>query len=676
MNENHLWLHSEGLSLGIDAGGTYTDAVVFDFTTRTVKAAAKAPTTRHDYAVGIRGAVQQLPAELLASVRLVGLSTTLATNALVENRGGRVGLVLIGMQETNLAALHFERVRHVAGKIDISGRETEPLDAPAARAAIADLVENHHVEALAVAGISSVRNPAHELAVRQLVHAAARVPVVCGHELSQQLGAVDRANTAAHNARLLPLIRHLIDSVHAVLCERLPDVPLYIVKGDGTLMDHRHALERPIETVASGPAASAVGARTLTAVEEDMLILDVGGTTSDAALLHAGHPVLRETGAQVGGQHLAFPALALSTEGLGGDSRITVRANHRRGKPALLSLGPERAIPLCFLAAEYPAVQERLKEFLETPAKIGFQHQPGDFLVLIARPAKLPLRPNQARMLDVLEAEGPMHLGWLARRADVMDSKLLGWEELVQAGVLGLAGLTPTDLWHARGDLHLWNKAAAGVALALYAQRYAGKPETLTQDVFALMTQRLCELIIRKALDLPDRVPVEDEDDAAFARRTVQEARASGGWLRLRPRLAAPLVGLGAPAGLLLPDVVKILDCDLRLPQHGAVANAVGAASARVELSASVLVKDSGIGCFTVHTPHEQAEFDDLDSAKDYGRKRLREILEELARLAGAERFQLHCDEQDHYIQGPAHLGGTTFLRCDLVGRAVGLPKA
>ncbi|MBE7558517.1 hydantoinase/oxoprolinase family protein [bacterium] len=609
-------------------------------------------------------------------VRLVGLSTTLATNALVEDRGGRVGLVLIGMDETNLAALHFSRVRHVPGKIDISGRESQPLDIAAATAAIRELIERERAEALAVAGISSIRNPIHELAVRKLAQSVGDLPVVCGHELSQQLGAVDRANTAAHNARLLPLIRRLIDSVHAVLLERLPNAPLYIVKGDGTLMDHRRALERPIETVASGPAASAVGARTLTASESDMLVLDVGGTTSDAAMLHEGRPILRATGAEVGGRHLAFPALALSTEGLGGDSRIAVRLNHRRGKPALLALGPERAIPLCFLATQYPPVHEQLKQFLETPDKIGYHHQPGDFLVLIARHAGLPLRSNQARMLDILESEGPMHLSWLAHRADVMDSKLLGWEELVRAGLVGLAGLTPTDLWHARGDLRLWNAAAAETALTLYAQRYASGREALISDVFSLMTERLAQLVLRKALDEPERPREEDWDDAAFARRAVAETRRGGRWVQLRPRLQAPLVGLGAPAALLLPEVARVLDAELRLPEHGAVANAVGAASARIEIAASVLVKDSGVGCFTVHTPHEQAEFDNLDAAKDHARKRLREILEEMAMRAGAGRFTLDLREEDHFIQGPAHLGGTTFLRCDLVGRAIGLPKA
>lgn len=675
MNDR-LWLHSEGLSLGIDAGGTYTDAVVFDFSTRSVRAAAKSPTTRHDYAVGIREAVRQLPAELLCAVRLVGLSTTLATNALVEGRGGKVGLVLIGMEDVNLEGLRFRQLRHVPGRVDISGRETEPLDEGAARLAIRDLLERDRVESLAVAGISSIRNPAHELRVRELARELAPLPVVCGHELSQQLGAADRANTAAFNARLLPLIHHLIDSVRSVLRERLPEVPLYIVKGDGTLMDYRHACQRPIETVASGPAASVVGARTLLAGQSEMLIVDVGGTTSDAALLHEGRPVLRESGAEVGAQHLAFPALALSTEGLGGDSRISVRVNHRRGKPALLSLGPERAIPLCFLASRYPQVGRQLAEFLETPAGIGFQHQPGDFLVLITRRPGLPLRDNQARMLDALEESGPMHLAWLTRSIEAMDSKLLGWEELVREGVLGLAGLTPTDLWHARGDLSFWDASASRTALQLYAERYVLGPEALLEDAFALLTERLAELVLRKALDLPGRSDGAGTRDADFARRIVAEARGGSPWLKLRPRLGAPLVGIGAPAPLLLPPLARLLEADLRLPEHGAVANAVGAASARVEITSRALVKDSGIGRFTVHTLHEQAEFEDLEEARAFGRRRLQEILADMARQAGTTGYRIEIEEEEHYIQGPAHLGGTTFLRSDLVGRAVGLPRA
>ena len=670
MSHDSHWMLAEGLSLGIDAGGTYTDAVIFDFAARRVIAAAKSPTTPQDYALGIARAIDQLPQEHVRQVRLVGLSTTLATNALVQSRGGRVGIVLAGMHNVDLSAFRFPHLRHIAGAIDISGRESEPLDVAGAEVALRELIDEDQVEALALAGISSVRNPAHELRLRELARGLCDLPIVCAHELSQDLGAGPRANTAALNARLLPLIARLLSSMREVLSSHGIRAPLYIVKGDGSLLDWRAAARRPIETVASGPAASMVGARTLIPDAPDMLIVDVGGTTSDVALLSGGRPILHKHGARVAGQRLAIHGVALSTAGLGGDSRIVVRKSYRRGESTQVSVGPDRVIPLCHLAAEHPEVLPRLHEFMERPKSVGGQHLPGDFLLLLYRPREGSLRPNQARLVDAL-ADGPLHLSEASKRAGVMDSKLLGWEELVRSGAVALAGLAPTDLWHVRGDLDLWNREAAEVSARMYAERLeAGVPELLEQ-VFSVMREDLATLLAASCLDDD---PDARESPVEFAREYVRRTIAPGRWLALRPQLAVPLVGIGAPAHLALPGAAEVLSADLRLPEYAAVANAVGAASARIEMESHVLVKDSGSSTYTVHTLHEQAEFRDLDEAMAFGRQRAREIAEESARAAGAVEFEVHVDEHEFTIRGPAHLGGDTFLSCDLSARVVGRP--
>ncbi len=110
------------------------------------------------------------------------------------------------------------------------------------------------------------------------------MPVTCGHELTSNLHAPRRALTAALNARLIPYIEQLIASVRQILAEKQIHAPLMVVKGDGSLMDARVAIERPVETILSGPAASVVGARYLCG-EGDVLVVDMGGTTTDIALV-------------------------------------------------------------------------------------------------------------------------------------------------------------------------------------------------------------------------------------------------------------------------------------------------------------------------------------------------------------------------------------------------------
>jgi N-methylhydantoinase A/oxoprolinase/acetone carboxylase beta subunit len=226
------------VALGIDTGGTYTDAVLVDHDSGAVLASAKALTTRRDLAIGIGEAVTAAFAQngvrpagregavvAPADVDMVALSTTLATNAIVEGQGSPVCLLLIGYDPELIQKYGFERdlvtqdVVYLRGGHDGVGDEVAPLDEAAAREAI--LARREHVEAFAVSGYFGVRNPSHELRVRALVEELTRqprgtqaapssgtqaVPVTCGHELTTRLNAVRRATTAALNARLIPFV--------------------------------------------------------------------------------------------------------------------------------------------------------------------------------------------------------------------------------------------------------------------------------------------------------------------------------------------------------------------------------------------------------------------------------------------------------------------------------------
>jgi len=294
------------LSLGIDTGGTYTDAVVFD-DERGVVAKAKALTTRHDLAIGIAEAVEIVVRRAgieATQIGLVSLSTTLATNALVEGRGGRVALVFIGFDESaeqrgGLAeALNGDPLIRISGGHDPQGDPVTPLDLESLRSQAAAVAAT--VSGFAVTAQFATRNPEHEVAARELLIAATGLPVTCGHELSAKLDGPRRALTSVLNARLIGLIAGLIAAATDIMQRHGIDAPLMVVRGDGALMSADVAMTRPIETILSGPAASLVGAAYLTGAR-DAIVADIGGTTSDVAVVEDGAPHLDESGATVGG---------------------------------------------------------------------------------------------------------------------------------------------------------------------------------------------------------------------------------------------------------------------------------------------------------------------------------------------------------------------------------------
>ena len=314
--------------LGIDTGGTYTDAVLFDEESGTIVAAAKALTTRHDLAIGIADAVGSvLDGSNVdsASVALVSLSTTLATNALVEGQGGRVALVLVGFDDAAATragisdALRGDPCIRIGGGHDAAGHARETLDVPALDRAIAHL--DGSADAFAVAGMFAVRNPEHEIAVRDRLRERTGLPVTCGHELSSRLDGPRRAMTCVLNARLVPIVQRLLNAAERSFDALGIRAPMMVVRGDGALVGAQVARMKPVETILSGPAASLVGAAHLTG-ERDAVVSDIGGTTTDYALLAQRRPRLDPDGATVGGFRTMVEAVAMRTVGLGGDSEV------------------------------------------------------------------------------------------------------------------------------------------------------------------------------------------------------------------------------------------------------------------------------------------------------------------------------------------------------------------
>ena len=210
--------------LGVDTGGTYTDAVIYDEGSGTLLAKAKAPTTHDDLAVGIGEAIDWVLGEAAVdsgAISFVSLSTTLATNALVEGRGRPAALVMIGFEEAVLDrgglrnAIGSDAVVMVAGGHTPHGAEAEPLDEESLTAAIAEIAPS--VDGFAVTSQFSVRNADHEIAARDLIRERTGLPVTCSHELADALDGPKRSVTALLNARMIGLIDELVSTTTEVL---------------------------------------------------------------------------------------------------------------------------------------------------------------------------------------------------------------------------------------------------------------------------------------------------------------------------------------------------------------------------------------------------------------------------------------------------------------------------
>src|SRR4051794_36452743 len=445
------------LSLGIDTGGTYADAVLYA-EDEGVVAKAKALTTRHDLSVGIAeaiGAVIGAARSDPSAIGLVSLSTTLATNALVEGRGGRVALVFIGFSEQDAHraglsdALDGDPLIHVGGGHDSHGSPLVELDVEELERAARRV--RSKVTAFAVTAQFATRNPEHEIRARELLARVTDRPVTCGHDLSAKLNGPRRALTSVLNARLIGLIASLIESARRTMADLAIDAPLMVVRGDGSLMAADLAAARPIETIVSGPAASVIGAVHLTGAA-DAIVADIGGTTTDIAVVRGGVPRLDPDGARVGGFHTMVEAVAMTTMGLGGDSEVTVDVRH---PGSALVLGPRRVVPLSLLAVDQPdLVHEVLDRQLHHDAP---NDHDGRFVVPVLGKSAVEAGDDASNSVGLTSEElalserigsSPVALAGLIRT--LTDARRL--QRLVGRGLVQLAAFTPTDASHVLGE--------------------------------------------------------------------------------------------------------------------------------------------------------------------------------------------------------------------------------
>jgi len=593
-------------NIGIDTGGTYTDAVIVDTKRHEAIATAKALTTRGKLEIGVTnalGAVMHASREQLQAqeIGLVSLSTTLATNALVEGMGSTVAVILIGFSDDMVersqlrVAIPSAQIIRIDGGHEYDGNETCVLDENRLRLSIEDIKDS--VEAFAVAANYSIRNPGHELRAREIIAETCEHPTTISSELSDGLNGPLRALTATFNVRIVSLIINLVKSVRLAMSEYSIDAPLMIVKGDGSIASADSVIDRPIETILSGPAASVIGANFIANLN-DFIIADVGGTTSDVATVRNGWPSLNEKGAMAGGYRTLVRAIDMQTIGLGGDSEVSI--DHKNN----VSLKNNRVVPISLLCHRFPEVIDRLESSLSD----------GMGLARAIRFIFLPEGLDKETLLhsfndadrDFLENIATQPLSYdkiIVRAADRARA-----ERFIDRGIVQVSGLTPSDAAHVLGLQSQWSAVGARLACLMLGRSHALisiKAENQDQEienfatlVFDAMTGKSTQLIVNQLCG------------QSFAAentllRSVSHGNGELGDLAIRMTPTIPLVAVGGPARVFYPRVGERLNTETVIPENADVANAIGAAIGRIKIRKVIEITGAESGGYHIHSTGE-----------------------------------------------------------------------
>lgn len=649
------------LVLGIDTGGTYTDGVVVELENKNILKKAKALTTREDLAVGIRNCINNLEFQDLHKISVISLSTTLATNAIVEGRGCEVGLLMIGHEPIEkLPVAHFSVL---PGGHDIKGRSLEDLDLELTRKAISEFKDK--VDAVAISGYLSVRNPEHEIVVKKMVQEMLAVPVVCAHQLTTSLGFHERTVTAVLNARLIPIITELIESVQKVLEEKEIDASIMIVKGDGCLMSESLAREKPIETILSGPASSIIGGTFLTQIPE-ALVLDMGGTTTDIAILKNGVPRINQEGAMVGGWLTRVQAAEIYTYGLGGDSYIQLNKDRK------IVVGPQRVWPLCVVSDKYPYLVEDLEINFDESYDLMFA-QPTDCFMFLKHATAEKLTKWEEKTISILQG-GPKSLYYLAQQLEI-DANLFSLQHLVNLGVVARVSITPTDILHAKGIYDQWNRKASEIGVDILAGR-AGM--TRTEFIEAASERIINDLCITCLQSLSgcegQKTWFKNSDPSMYFINKALSPRKNQVF-DCSFKLKMPVIGIGAPVEAWLPKMAEKLNTELIIPPHAEVANAIGAATGKIMETVKILIKPGEAGSgYLMHAPWERRVFEELAEAVEFALKEAKERAVLAAEKAGAKNFELVINHEDVYANA-SMIENDIYVESRVEVTAVGRPE-
>ena len=638
------------IGIGIDTGGTYTDAVAYDFESGSILGSAKSLTTKEDLIVGILGALDGLPGDLLKQAELVSLSTTLATNACVEDKVGKAKLIFFGGDKKVIEENGRKYGLPSADEIYIQesytdfwgGTEREPdwelfLD---------NIGENFNdLDGAGIIEMNAIRNGAVvERKAKKLFMDKHDIPVVCSHELFAELNCLQRGSSTLLNAGLFPVIKEFLNAVKAAAKERGINASVVIVRSDGSLMSEEFASVRPVETLLCGPAASVIGGTQLSG-ESNCVVIDMGGTTTDIALVKDNIPVTAVDGVSIGKWKTFVNGLYVKTFGLGGDSAVHYGDNS-------LILEEYRIIPLCIAAEKYPVIANNLRELLINTEQKHMKYLHEHYMLI----KDITNILGSSRYTDEEKAfcnalkDTPL-IFKEAAAAVGRDIYTLNVSRLLKEGVVQICGLTPTDIMHIKGDFDRYSSEASMLGARFIAHNLDVSVDELCDLIYDEIKRKIYLNVVKVMLENKDphymkngvNKDIERFINDSYAMAKTAKTGEKGELVSLVSTAFESdfsLVGIGAPIHIFLDDVAKMLNTKAVVPKYSGVANALGAVAGNVCAVYTVEIKPSysagGITGYTVFG-NDVEVFEHLADAEEYAVKKAREGAYDEALKRGAQ---------------------------------------
>ena len=749
------------IGIGIDTGGTCTDAVIYDFETGKILGAGKALTTKEHLETGIANALDQLPEELLEQAQMAALSTTLATNACLENKGARAKLLLIGFDRGMMEHLKDlyasygldDLTRFVVLDAKAEGLYEHPYDPDweDLRARAGEYFDD--ADSVGIVQMNPKSNGGRfELTALRVLREELSQPVTIAFDISRETDILKTCAGTMLNARLIPLISEFMQAVHHVLEDRGLHIPISIVRSDGTLMPEEMAFSYPVETILCGPSASVVGGAALargaldrkipaeafatvddipepSAIadnftenssgselkqedtpssqeycdQEDVedvsikdgknremsgIVVDMGGTTTDIALIRDGEPLMAEEGIHIGQWKTMVRGLYVETVGLGGDTAV------RYDKDGKLYLDTVRVIPVSVLAAQYDHVLPALEELAERA--YFSSNQVHEFYVLVKDiSGKSGYSETEQRLCQILKKK-PLITMELAERMGCYH-RFLHTERLEKDGVILKSGLTATDMMILKGDFTLYDGAAARAALRCLAVNTGIAAEKLPDCVYEMVSRRMYDSIGRvilqkeypgleetftreylepllecfyaQAKERVERAAAREaaatcEAEAGYGAAATERKKPTNPFAGLQLTSQLPLIGVGAPIHVFLPRVAQLLGTTAIIPAYAEVANALGAAACKRAVHCELIIKAEYDGAeFTGLSLYEEGRrytFEEIEPATAFGRAVMERMLRKQAAMRGMTGdLQLHMEVEENRFGHTA--GGVLF---------------
>ncbi len=652
------------IGIGIDTGGTCTDGVIYDLDHKKILDTAKTPTTKENLAVGIGNALDLLSQDLLKQAEVVALSTTLATNACVENKGGRGKLIFLGMEEDNVRRVgkSFGLPMDDNSLIFISCRETlqgEILEEPDWPAVERQLQEElAGCQAVGIVELFAAgTGGALEKKTREIVERM-NLPAVCGYELFQEKNVIGRGAGALLNARLIFVIARFLKAVREAMELRQLKAPVVIVRSDGSRMNEEFSRKRPIETLLCGPVASVMGAAELHHVR-DGVVIDMGGTTTDISIVEDGVPIRSADGITVGDWTIYVHGMYVDTFGLGGDSEVLLS---NEGK---LSLGGCRIMPLSMAAARFPHVRELLEADCrqEHPVNSWRRHI---YVGLRDISGQKGFSSFEQRVAAAFY-QNPLNLEELERLHGIslIPASL---NRLVQEGILIRCGITPTDAMHVLGDYRGYDSEAAEKGMALLALFAGKKTEELARAIYRMVEKKLYCNVVR--ILLQHQYPALSIGGPGGELAAVIEGLYERAVKGQRDRLfclaftcQVPLIGVGGPIGVFLGQVARLLGTQALLGPYAGVANALGAVVGNVEVVMETeILPNPERDDFRVFGNGEAFYAKTLEEAREQAQESARRLAGAEALRRGAVEERLRFSTESELSQAPTAYGDSIFL--------------